>query len=158
RIKPSGTGFAKLYDFNHTNGSAPSPTPIFHTTGIIYGLTHAGGGSDRGVFYSLDATLKSIVQMFVIQFGKIGATVPILGQAFTGATKVSFNGTSANFTVVSDTYLTAKVPTGATTGTLSVTTPKGVLSTLAAFKVTPQLLTFDPPSGPVGTVVTITGK
>jgi len=158
RIKPNGAGFAKLYDFNQQTGSGPSPTPIFHTTGIVYGLTHAGGASDRGVFYSLDATLKPIVQMFVIQYGKIGATIPILGQGFTGATKVSFNGTSANFTVVSDTYLTAKVPTGATTGTVSVTTPKGVLNTLAAFKVTPQILTFDPPSGPVGTVVTITGK
>jgi len=89
--------------------------------------------------------------------GEVGATVEILGQGFTGATKVSFNGTSATFKVVSDTYLTATVPAGATTGFLAVTTPGATLSSNRKFLVAPQVLSFSPTSGPVGTQVTITG-
>jgi hypothetical protein len=44
------------------------------------------------------------------------ATIQILGQGFKGATALSFSGTSATFSVQSDTYLTTKVPAGATTG------------------------------------------
>jgi uncharacterized protein (TIGR03437 family) len=38
-----------------------------------------------------------------------------------------------------------------------VTTPAGTLTSNKTFRVTPQLLSFSPPSGPVGTLVTITG-
>jgi hypothetical protein len=48
-----------------------------------------------------------------------------------------FNGTAANFTVVSDTYLTVTVPTGATSGVVKVTTPKGTLSSAGAFQMLP---------------------
>jgi hypothetical protein len=52
----------------------------------------------------------------------VGSTVVISGSGFTGATEVSFNGTSAtSFTVNSNSQITATVPTGATTGTISVT-------------------------------------
>ncbi|MBZ5571562.1 MAG: hypothetical protein LAO09_06770 [Acidobacteriia bacterium] len=158
RLKTNGANFQVLYTFDHTHGGAnPEATPVLDTNGVIYGLTEDGGFSDDGVFYSLNATLKPFVSIFVIRSGKIGATVPILGQGFAGASKVSFNGTSASFTVVSDTYLKAKVPSGATTGAVAVTTPSGTLPSSQIFRVTPQILNFDPPSGPVGTVVTITG-
>ena len=48
---------------------------------------------------------------------------------------MSFNGTSAAFTVVSNTYLTATVPTGATTGDVTVTTPAGTLTSNQPFTV-----------------------
>ena len=49
---------------------------------------------------------------------------------------VSFNGTAAaKFTVVSDTYMTALVPTGATTGLVIVTTPKATLQSNKKFGV-----------------------
>jgi hypothetical protein len=70
---------------------------------------------------------------------------------------VSFNAKSAPFTVASAAYLTAAVPNGATTGSVNVTTPGGGLTSDQKFRVTPQFTTFTPPSGPVGTVVTITG-
>ena len=88
----------------------------------------------------------------------MGATAEILGQGFTGTTKVSFNGVSAtSFRVVSDTYLTAVVPSGATTGFVSILTPGATLKSNRKFLVAPANLTFTPTSGPVGTVVTITG-
>jgi hypothetical protein len=88
---------------------------------------------------------------------RIGKTVEILGQGFTGTTGVSFNGTAATFTVKSDTNLTATVPAGATTGAVTVTTPGGTLTSNLPFRVRPQLLNFNPTSGAVGTQVTITG-
>ena len=58
--------------------------------------------------------------------GAIGATVTITGLGFTGATAVSFNNVPAQFTVVSDTTLTAVVATGTTTGKIRVTAPLGI--------------------------------
>ena len=69
--------------------------------------------------------------------GKVGSPIGILGQGFTGTTDVLVNGTAATFTVVSDTYLTAKVPSGATTGFVTVTTPSGTLTSNKIFRVKP---------------------
>lgn len=56
--------------------------------------------------------------------GPIGTVVQIDGLNFTGATTVEFNGTAAtSFTVVNDRLITATVPTGATTGKVTVSTP-----------------------------------
>jgi len=89
--------------------------------------------------------------------GKVGKTIEILGQGLTGTSNVSFHGAAATFTVVSDTYLTAVVPASATTGSVTVTTPGGTLTSNKIFRVTPVILSFSPTSGPVGTKVTITG-
>jgi uncharacterized protein (TIGR03437 family) len=43
----------------------------------------------------------------------------------TQATKLTFNGTSATFTVNSDTQIATTVPNGATTGKIAVTTAGG---------------------------------
>jgi hypothetical protein len=57
--------------------------------------------------------------------GAIGSQVTIVGSHFTGATSVTFNGTAATFIVNSDTQITATVPNGATSGSVTVTTPGG---------------------------------
>jgi hypothetical protein len=69
--------------------------------------------------------------------GKVGKTVEVLGQGFTGTTAVAFNGTAATFTAKSDTYLTTTVPSGATTGFVTVTTPSGTLTSNKQFRVKP---------------------
>ena len=69
--------------------------------------------------------------------GKVGRTGGILGQGFTGTTAVAINGIPANFKVVSDTYLMAAVPAGATTGYVTVTTPSGTLTSNVPFQVIP---------------------
>jgi hypothetical protein len=89
---------------------------------------------------------------------QVGHTVEILGQGFTGTTAVSFNGTPATtFNALTDSFLTAIVPTGATSGLITVTTPSGVLTSNKKFQVRPQVTSFSPTSGPVGTSVVITG-
>jgi uncharacterized protein (TIGR03437 family) len=63
--------------------------------------------------------------------------VNILGNLLRGATSVTFNGAPATFKVVSSNYIKATVPTGATTGTIEVTTPSGVLKSNVPFHVLP---------------------
>ena len=149
-----------LYNFCILSGCAdgffPQTPPMQHTNGKFYGSAEAGGGFAGGVFYSLDTGLSAFAGL-VNWFGKVGKTVEILGQGFTGTTKVSFNGVTSTFTVVSDTYLTAVVPSGATTGFINVTTPGGTLKSNRKFLVQPSILSFTPTSGAVGTPVTITG-
>jgi hypothetical protein len=70
--------------------------------------------------------LKPFVR-FLPEAGNPGDTIQLLGQGFTGTSAVYFNGIAASFKVVSDTFLTAIVPKGATTGLVSVTTPGGKL-------------------------------
>jgi uncharacterized repeat protein (TIGR03803 family) len=158
RIGANPSSPTYLHDFDNTTGRLPQDTLLQHTNGILYGDTLNGGDpvSGCGVFYSWNAGLKPFVSL-VFTSGRVGKTIQILGQGFTGTTGVAFNGFVATFTVVSDTFLTAVVPTGATTGSVAVTTPGGKLTSNKTFRVTPQILSFSPPSGPVGTPVTITG-
>jgi len=62
--------------------------------------------------------------------------VTITGLNLSGATTVTFNGTVA--TIVSDaaTKIVTAVPTGATEGHISVTTPAGTATSKATFTVT----------------------
>lgn len=69
--------------------------------------------------------------------GEVGQTGGILGQGFTGTTGVFLNGTPANFTIVSDTFMEATVPAGATTGFVTENTPGGMLTSNVVFRVTP---------------------
>jgi len=150
-----------LYAFDGTTGSSPQATMVQHTNGILYGDTQAGGTDTKycgacGTFYSMNMGLKPFVRL-VSTSGKVTSTVQILGQGFTGTTHVLFDGTAATFTVSSSTYLTAKVPAGARTGSVVVITPTGRLTSSQSFHVTPQITSFTPASGPVGTSVEIKG-
>ncbi len=149
-------------DLRSSVGSNPLDPLSQHTNGTFYSDTRNGGTGTAclcGVLYSLSMGLGPFVSFVPAQSaGKVGSSIGILGQGFTGTTAVSFNGTpSSSFKVVSDTYLTATVPSGATKGSVTVTTPGGTLSSNTVFRVTPAILSFDPTSGSVGTSVTITG-
>ncbi len=87
------------------------------------------------------------------------ATVTVSGSNFTGATQVKLDGVSVPFSVVSPFELTFTVPAGATSGTIQVTTPAGSATSSGSFTVSPPptITSISPGSGPVGTVVTITG-
>jgi uncharacterized repeat protein (TIGR03803 family) len=109
---------------------------VQHTNGKIYGTTISGGANNQGVVFSLDLGLSPFVEA-LSPAGSVGKTVKILGQGLTGTTNVSFNGTTASFTVQSDTYLSATVPSGATTGYITVNTPSGTVSSNKQFQVVP---------------------
>ena len=119
-------------------------------------MTYNGGAKNLGTVFRLADGRAAFVRLVTNQ-GKVGKTIDILGQGLTGATGVSFDGVAATFKVVSDTYLTATVPTGALTGTVTVTTFSSSFKSIQAFRVTPQFTSFSPSSGQVGSTVTITG-
>jgi uncharacterized repeat protein (TIGR03803 family) len=157
KITPAGVE-TKLYDFcgvNCANGYYPNTPMVLHTGGKLYGNT-SGNSLGGAVYYSLDVGLKPFVKL-VTWSAKDGATAEILGQGFTGTTGVSFNGVAAKFNNVSDTYMTATVPAGALTGPVTVTTFTSTLTGDRNFLVVPQVKSFSPTSGPVGTSVVITG-
>ena len=127
---------AVLHEFEQTDGSAPYGGLSQATNGKLYGTTAGGGANGDGTVYQLDMGLAPFIA-FVRAAGKVGQTGGILGQGFTGTTSVSLNGILASFTVVSDTFIRATVPSGATTGYVTVTTPSGTLTSNVPFHVIP---------------------
>lgn len=140
-ISPQGA-MTTLHSFDGTDGAYPYGGLLQATEGRFYGTTYFGGEFKCGAHigcgtvFSLDMGLGPFVA-FVHNSGNVGLNCGILGQSFTGTTGVSFNGTPASFKVVSDTYLTATVPVGVTTGYVSVTTPTGTLTSNVPFHVIP---------------------
>lgn len=131
RITPAGR-LTTLFNFNGANGHGANQM-IQHTDGIIYGLA-SGTSSLDGCIFTLSLGLGPFVDS-VPFVGEVGTKVIILGSNLTGTTAVHFNGTKAVFTVVSDSEITTRVPKGATTGTITVTTPSGILISNFAFSV-----------------------
>jgi uncharacterized repeat protein (TIGR03803 family) len=158
-VTPRGV-FTDVYNFTNfggNNNSLPFSPLLLATTGKFYSTTEQAGATQSGTFYSLTDGQHSFVNL-LMKSGKVGANVQILGQGFSGSSVVEFDGVAATgVTRNGSTFLQATVPAGALTGSVTVTTGATTLTSFSTFKVIPQVLSFTPPSGPVGTVVTITG-
>ncbi len=133
RIAPDGT-FASLHSFDSTDGSYVSDGLFQATSGTFYGATLDGGADHRGTLFSEASGLGPFVTTLPAA-RKVGQSVIILGNNLKGSTSVTFNGTPAVFTVVSETEIATTVPYGATSGTVQVVTPGGTLSSNAPFRV-----------------------
>jgi uncharacterized repeat protein (TIGR03803 family) len=155
KITPKGA-LTTLYLFGGADGAGPYG--LFQDTrGSFYGATNAGGTTNQGTLFSVSVGLGPFVELLP-NYSRVGKTIDILGQGLTGTTAVSFNGSAATFTVVSDTYLTAVVPPNTIRGSVTVTTPGGKRTSNTIFRVAPVIISFSPPSGPVGQQVTISGN
>ena len=125
---------------------------------------HAVNGlEDAGAAYvfTLDGLpIPAAVASFDPATGRVGTAVTLIGEGFTDASSVAFNGTAATFSVLSDARISTTVPKGATTGTITVTTPLGTATTTSAFTVLqpPVLSRVRPSSGHRGSKVTLTGR
>jgi len=97
--------------------------------------------------------------------GLVGSFVTITGSGFqvgSGTSSVLFNGEpSTNFTVNSNTEIEAEVPAAATTGLIEITTNGCSITSGSNFTVLaclpPNISSFSPTSGPVGTKIYISG-
>lgn len=100
--------------------------------------------------------------------GPVGTEVTILGSNFSDATGVFFNGLLAQYSVMDASTISATVPQGATSGRISVETASGSANSKQSFTVTgatppppqvsaPTINGFSPSSGPIGTIVSISG-
>ena len=144
------------------------------TESFLLNLTNpsgAGLGKAEGLAVVLDADVAPPPEVwsFTPENGTVGAEVALTGVRFTGATQVRFDGTpAASFVVDSDSQMRAVVPSGATSGPISVTTAGGTGASAASFEVRLPLLEVEvsgagsvalsPPGGsyPLGSVVTLT--
>ncbi len=150
--------YATLYNFVSATGSLPFATLIQHTNGKFYGEATTGGAAGHGALFSFDAGLGPFITIRPTS-GLVGQPVDILGQSLSTATSVRFTpNVPASANVFGDTYMTTAVPNNATTGVVKVLLPHGHLTSNQKFLVTPVVLSFNPPSGPVGTQVVITGN
>jgi uncharacterized repeat protein (TIGR03803 family) len=138
KITPLGV-LTTLYSFcSQTNcADGAYPLALFEgTDGNFYGGAENGGAYKDGTLFRFGLGLPPFVTMFPA-YGKARAKVVILGTSLTGTTAVRFSGKNATFVVNSSSEITATVPTGATTGTVTVTTSKGTLDSNVAFHVLP---------------------
>ena len=159
KVTLNGTDVRAFYVNSATELRATMPGG--GTTGRLAVTTPLGTATSATDFI---VPLLTTIDSFTPNSGPIGTVVTLTGTNLTGATRVTFNSVTApGFTVNSATSLTATVPVGATTGPLAVFTPLGV-GTSAGYGVnsftvipTPVLATLSPGSGPVSTVLRVTG-
>jgi uncharacterized repeat protein (TIGR03803 family) len=157
--KITSTGvYATLYNFASATGSLPFATLLQHTNGKLYGEATNGGAHAHGAFFSFDLGLGPFITLHPTS-GVVGQPVDILGQGLSQSTSVRFTlNVPASADVFGDTFMTTSVPNNATTGVVKVLLTQGHLTSNQKFLVTPVVLSFSPPSGPVGAQVVITGN
>lgn len=137
KVTPEGV-YSRIYTFKPEDNSSGFPPvgPLFQgTDGNFYGVTPYGPGNYDGEVFKFSYNLGPLVETVPVA-GAVGQSILILGNNLTGSTSVTFNGVEAAFTVESDTYIKATVPTGASTGVVSVVTPSGTLNSYPQFAVT----------------------
>ena len=112
-------------------------------TGVIDPSGNAAGYSYDAVGNLLGITRYTSSQISVLQFsptsGPVGTTVTISGTGFSTtitSDSVSFNGTAATIASATANQIVTTVPSGASTGTITVTSPAGSFTTTQSFTVT----------------------
>jgi uncharacterized repeat protein (TIGR03803 family) len=157
-FKLTPAGELSIYSFTTFGGNYPYAGLLLATNGILYGTTYAGGANLDGTLFSIAVGLRPDVETTPAA-QKEGTVIGILGQGFTTASTVTFGGVpSSQVTLHGASALTAVVPAGAPTGPVTVTTGDATLTSVQPFRVIPEILSFNPASGPVGQTVTITGS
>jgi hypothetical protein len=138
-ITGSGLGGATSVRFNRVGAvftvlsstRITARVPWRGTTGAITVTTPGGTATSQSAFRVVPG-----IASFSPAQGPGGTLVTISGSAFTGATRVAFGGVAASFAVSSNTAITASVPTGATTGRITVRTSGGTATSASTFVVT----------------------
>jgi IPT/TIG domain/Secretion system C-terminal sorting domain len=156
-------GATNASSYTVVNDNTITATVAAGATGLVRVVTPGGTVFSATNFTYVPPTPAPTITGFTPDIAATGTLVTITGTNFTGATQVRFGGTNAaSYTVVNATTITATVAAGAT-GNVSVVTPGGT-ATFATYPFTyltsplPSITSFTPVSGPVGTVITVTGQ
>jgi YD repeat-containing protein len=166
----------------HLGGARSASQAVVPSGAISYGYDSAGrlaavsDPSNGAAKYAFDAVGNlTAVTVFgvaaapkILSFspgqGAVGALVTIFGTGFsaTGSQDtVTFNGTVATVSFASATQLVVTVPSGATSGAISVTSPNGTVTSGGSFSVSsggPAISGFSPTVAATGSTVTVSGS
>jgi len=114
------------------NGSAylTAVVPAGALTGAVTVTSGASALTSKQMFH-----VTPVFKTFSPTSGPVGTPVKITGTGLTQTIKVAFNGVSAVFAVNSDTQVTATVPSGATSGRITITTKGGSAASTKIFSV-----------------------
>ncbi|MEO6328911.1 MAG: choice-of-anchor tandem repeat GloVer-containing protein [Ginsengibacter sp.] len=77
---PSSSTYTKLKDFDGAEGSYPYGSLLQASDGKFYGMTYAGGSSDRGVIFSYDPSSSTYTSLK--DYDLANGANPYLGSAF----------------------------------------------------------------------------
>ncbi|MGO4879712.1 MAG: choice-of-anchor tandem repeat GloVer-containing protein [Bryobacteraceae bacterium] len=138
RITKTGQ-YTLLYALdNPTRDGACQCDMALGSDGIIYGTAQGAGSTGAGAVFALDVGMpkpRPSARKFGPESGPTGTRVRIWGYNLLSAS-VEFNGVPAvSVSSSGPNYVWATVPTGATTGPITVTTPGGSDVTQASFTV-----------------------
>lgn len=161
---PQGSSTVKFNGVSASVGSwaagSITATVPSATTGNV--IVTVNGQASNGVAFTIPA--PTITSLFPLS-GRYGTSITITGSNFgttqaAGSSTVKFGTTAASPTSWSNTSIAVPVPSGATTGTVSVTVTVGVQSTSSNFVVIPppNITGLSPTSGPINTMVTVSGS
>ncbi|MFF5211569.1 IPT/TIG domain-containing protein [Streptosporangium sp. NPDC000396] len=174
----TGSGFtgvtsAKFGTNMATNMGVVSDTQINATTppgqgSVNVTVSGPSGTSSQFVFYTYVAVAAPVISSLNPNGGPVagGTPVTITGTGFTGATSVKFGSTSAAFSVVSSTQITATSPPSPGPGpcaNVTVSGPGGVSNAVpysySTSALTPIVTSLAPDQGPVtgGNTVAVNG-
>jgi large repetitive protein len=130
---------------------------------LVENYTYDSAGNLTSVTSSPAATLQ--VSNLSSPQGPVGGTVTIYGSGFSttpASNTVDFNGKPATVISATSTQLIVTVPTGATTGPITVNTGSTTVSSSGSYTITakagaPTIASLLPPLAATGSTVTITG-
>ncbi len=153
-----------------TVGGAKAPFTIDSDTQLSVSIQSTFESGRIAITNSVGAVASTevfemVAPPFIANFSpltaSLGQTVVINGKHLSEASQVRFGTTAATFTIGSDEQLTARVPPGAQSGLIRVTTLGGEANGPSSFTVAglsaPLVTAISPTSGGPGTQVTLTG-
>lgn len=147
-------------EFSSFGGTIAATVPAGATTGPITVVTSSGSAVSTAAFVVVAVSDGPEITGFDPVLGAPETLVTISGRNLEAATAVRFNGVDAEFEVFGF-FLFASVPAGASTGPITVVTPRGTAASAGAFTVVgaqaPRIVNFVPEVGDAGTVVSVEG-
>jgi uncharacterized repeat protein (TIGR03803 family) len=140
QLNPTTGQFKTVYGFSNGGVSGECDCSVIQgSDGKLYGTTLGGGTYQLGTIFALDLGLpppKPHIALVEPSSEAPGKWVLLWGANLLGTTAVDFNGTpAASFAVASSQGVFAEVPTGATTGPITITTSNGSFTTTTSFTV-----------------------
>jgi len=138
--------------FNGVNAAFTATSDTVITTAVPAGavtgkisVTTPGGTATSAASFTV--TQPPTFKTFSPTSGPVGMKVTLTGQYFSTVSAVKFNGVNAGFSATSDAVITTTVPTGATTGKISIINPGGTVISASTFTITKSPPNINPKDG-----------